>query len=148
MEGVIMSELKLKPLPKVELPPDFVDVIRIKLQGKTVRTGDVIGISILGKEVKFKVVQAYPSPLRVEDRTKITLVTHPVDVLEAKIKGIKDVILDENLIVVITEENEVLIFNQNLEELYRGKFENLNKVLVRNDLVVIIDEQKLTLIRT
>ncbi|AEC51003.1 hypothetical protein PNA2_0085 [Pyrococcus sp. NA2] len=143
-----MALLKLKPLIGEDLPSDFVEVIRSKLRGRVVRTGETVGITILGKVIEFKVVQADPSPLRVDDRTRIEFSKFSVDILERKFDGeIRDVIVSSNLIVVIVE-NEVIILNQNLEEIYRGKFEKLKNVVIGKDFVVIADGNKLKLIRT
>jgi hypothetical protein len=48
----------LKPLFDAELPAGFEEVIRSKLVGKEVKTGETVEIDLLGKPLAFKVVLA------------------------------------------------------------------------------------------
>ncbi|ASJ17005.1 ATPase [Thermococcus chitonophagus] len=137
----------LKPLTNVELPQDFAEVLRAKLKGREVKTGEVVTVNILGKPLEFKVVQAVPSPVRVSEKTAIVIARPGVDVLEIELPGKpRDVyIYGDNIIVVL--ENEVLILNQNLEEIYREKFENLIKVIQTKAGLVVVDGRRLKLIK-
>ncbi|WP_157868102.1 DUF6849 domain-containing protein [Pyrococcus abyssi] len=141
-----MKRVKLKPMINVDIPQDFSEVIKSKLKGKVLKTGDVVSVDILGKEIRFKVVQAMPSPLTVDESTGVLLTRHSVETLEINVESVEDVLLGDDIIVVI-RDNEVLILNHDLEEIYRERFENLKKVMVKGNVVVVIDGEKLKLIR-
>ncbi|CAB49585.1 Hypothetical protein PAB0458 [Pyrococcus abyssi GE5] len=143
---VEVKRVKLKPMINVDIPQDFSEVIKSKLKGKVLKTGDVVSVDILGKEIRFKVVQAMPSPLTVDESTGVLLTRHSVETLEINVESVEDVLLGDDIIVVI-RDNEVLILNHDLEEIYRERFENLKKVMVKGNVVVVIDGEKLKLIR-
>ncbi|MFA4719112.1 DUF6849 domain-containing protein [Pyrococcus kukulkanii] len=137
----------LKPLANVELPQDFAEILKAKLRGREVKTGEVVTIDILGKPLEFKVVQATPSPIRVSDKTSVIIARPGVEVLEIELTGEpKEVfVYGDNIVVVL--ENEVLILNQNLEEIYRERFENLIKVIQTKAGLVVVDGRRLKLIK-
>ncbi|AMM54682.1 ATPase [Pyrococcus kukulkanii] len=137
----------LKPLANVELPQDFAEILKAKLRGREVKTGEVVTIDILGKPLEFKVVQATPSPIRVSDKTSVIIARPGVEVLEIELIGEpKEVfVYGDNIVVVL--ENEVLILNQNLEEIYRERFENLIKVIQTKAGLVVVDGRRLKLIK-
>ncbi|MFA4639643.1 DUF6849 domain-containing protein [Pyrococcus kukulkanii] len=137
----------LKPLANVELPQDFAEILKAKLRGREVKTGEVVTIDILGKPLEFKVVQAIPSPIRVSDKTSVIIARPGVEVLEIELIGEpKEVfVYGDNIVVVL--ENEVLILNQNLEEIYKERFENLIKVIQTKAGLVVVDGRRLKLIK-
>ncbi|MFA4645811.1 ATPase [Pyrococcus kukulkanii] len=137
----------LKPLANVELPQDFAEILKAKLRGREVKTGEVVTIDILGKPLEFKVVQATPSPIRVSDKTSVIIARPGVEVLEIELTGEpKEVfVYGDNIVVILG--NEVLILNQNLEEIYRERFENLIKVIQTKAGLVVVDGRRLKLIK-
>ncbi len=134
--------LILKPLFEVELPPGFEDILREKLRGKEVRTGETIEVELLGKALPFKVLLAEPSPLIVGENTRIELSTSDLSVFELEFeKPIKDVIPFDGGFVVAFED-EVLILNQEGQKVYREEFEDLNGVRASKKEVVVIHGKK------
>ncbi|MCD6189327.1 MAG: ATPase [Thermococcus sp.] len=141
-------KLILKPLFEAPLTPDFIDVIKAKLKGKEVREGDILEIALLGKPLKFKVVYAEPKVLRITDLTVIELSEKEIFSIGLEFeKEIKDVIIGEDIIVVVFED-EVLILNHKGGKIFNQKFEKLKEVRLAKDIVLVVhDENKLTIIQ-
>ncbi|AFN04017.1 atpase [Pyrococcus furiosus COM1] len=135
----------LKPLIEVDLPEDFVDIIKAKLKGQTVKSGEIITVDILGKPIEFKVLYAEPSPVKVTQKTQIKFAKGNVFEVSLDFKA-KDCIITDAFIV-LTGESEVLILNHNFEEIRRIEFENLKKIVVKGDLVVLIGEEKVKILK-
>ncbi|WP_457743013.1 DUF6849 domain-containing protein [Thermococcus sp.] len=136
----------LKPLFEAELPAGFEEVIRSKLIGREVKTGDTVDVEILGKRLPFKVLLAEPSPLRVGRRTKIEFSTGEVDEFTLEFeREVNDAIPFEDGLVVVLE-NEVRIYNWSGQKVYSKKFENLKKVRVAEGKVVVVHGSKVTVI--
>ncbi|CAD5244618.1 DUF6849 domain-containing protein [Thermococcus camini] len=140
--------LVLKPLFEAELPADFSEVIKGKLMGEELRTGEEIEVELLGKPLRFKVVLAEPSPLKVRRNTRIEFSHGEVEVVDFEFdEPVNDVIpFDGGFVVVL--EREVLILNQDWQKIYSDEFEDLNKVRVSKGKVVIIHgERKIRLVK-
>ena len=131
-------KLLLKPLFEAELPPGFEDIIREKLKGREVRTGETIEVELLGKSLPFKVLFADPSPMIVHGNTRIEISTSELSIFELEFdKPIEDVLpFDEGFVVVL--DGEVLILNREGQKIYSEEFEELNGVRVSKNGVVII----------
>lgn len=138
----------LKPLFEAELPPDFSEVIKSKLMGKEVRTGEEIEVEILGKPLRFKVVLAEPSLLKVGRETKIEFSHGEIEVLDFEFEEpVKEVVPFEKGFVVVLER-KVLILNHSGQKIYSDEFEELNEVRASKGTVVIVhDKNKLRLIK-
>ncbi|AIU70854.1 ATPase [Thermococcus eurythermalis] len=138
----------LKPLFEAELPPDFSEVIKNKLMGKEVRTGEEIGIEILGKPLRFKVVLAEPSPLEVGKETRVEFSHGEIEVLDFEFdEPVKEVLPFEKGFVVVLNK-EVLILNHDGQKVYSNEFEELNEVRASKGAVVIVhDKNKLRLVK-
>ncbi|ALV61849.1 hypothetical protein ADU37_CDS01500 [Thermococcus sp. 2319x1] len=138
----------LKPLFEASLTPDFIEVIRAKLKGKEVREGDVLEIDLLGKPLKFKVVYAEPEVVKITDSTAIELSREEIFFTTLKFeKEIEDLLLGESIIAVVFDD-EVLILNQRGHKIFNRKFEKLKEVRVtKNTVLVVHDENKLTIIQ-
>lgn len=138
--------LVLKPLFDAELPAGFEEIIRSKLVGKEVKTGETVEIDLLGKPLPFKVALAEPSPVRVSRNTRVEIVSDEVSGITIEFSGeVKDVIPFRKGLVVILG-NEVRILNWNGQKLYSGEFEGLKDVKVAEDRVVVIHGEKVTLL--
>ncbi|NJE10689.1 ATPase [Thermococcus sp. MAR1] len=140
--------LVLKPLFEAELPADFSEVIKSKLMGEELRTGEEIEVELLGKPLRFEVVLAEPSPLKVRRNTRIEFSHGEVEVIDFEFdEPVKEVIpFDGGFVVVL--ERKVLILNQDGQKIYSDEFENLNKVRVSKGRVVIIHgERKIRLVK-
>lgn len=140
--------LILKPLFEVELPPEFVEILKSKLKGKEVKEGETIEIDLLGKSLSFKVVYAEPKEFKVDVRTRIELTEKEVVPISFEFeKPVKDVIPFEKGFVVVFE-NEVLILNQEGHKIFNMKFEKITKIVINGNAVVVIhNDKKLTIIR-
>ncbi|WP_456422806.1 DUF6849 domain-containing protein [Thermococcus sp.] len=136
----------IKPLFEAELPAGFEEVIRSKLVGREVKTGETIDVEILGKRLHFKVLLAEPSPLRVNKATRIEFSRGEVGEVTLEFEGeVNDAIpFDGGMVVVLG--NEVRIYNRSGQKVYSRKFENLKKVRVSEDGVVVIHGKKVTLL--
>jgi len=128
----------LKPLFEAELPADFSEVIKGKLMGKELRTGEEIEVELLGKSLRFKVVLAEPSPLKVNRSTRIEFSQGEVEVVDFEFdESVREVIPFEKGFVVVLA-SKVLILNQDGQKIYSDEFEELNGVRVSKGTVVII----------
>jgi len=128
----------LRPLFEAELPADFSEVIKGKLMGREIHTGEEIEIDILGKPLRFKVILAEPSPLKVGRRTKIEFSRGEVEVVDFEFdEPVREVVpFGKGFVVVL--EKKVLILNHNGQKIYSDEFEDLKGVRVSKDSVVII----------
>jgi len=128
----------LRPLFEAELPADFSEVIKGKLMGEEIRTGEEIEVELLGKSLRFKVVLAEPSPLKVGRGTKIEFSQGEVEVVDFEFdESVRDAIPFEKGFVVVLA-SKVLILNHNGQKIYSDEFEELNGVRVSKGTVVII----------
>lgn len=141
-------KLVLKPLFEVELPPEFVDILRAKLKGREIKEGETIEINLLGKNLAFKVLYAEPKELKVSEKTKVELASGEILKLNFEFgKPIKEIIPFEKGIVVMFE-HEVLILSEEGHKIYNEIFEGLKEVRVAKNLIAVIHDggKKLTLI--
>ncbi|ACJ16483.1 hypothetical protein, conserved [Thermococcus onnurineus NA1] len=130
--------LVLKPLFEAELPAGFEEIVREKLAGKEVRTNEEVEIDLLGKPLRFKVLLAEPSPMKVARSTRVEFSTGEVRIIDFEFDDpIRDVISFEKGFVVVFP-NKVLILNHNGQKIYSDEFEELNKVSVSKETVVIV----------
>lgn len=145
---MIRVRLLLKPLFEVELPPEFVEILKSKLKGREVREGEIIDIDLLGRPLSFKVVYAEPKEFKVDIRTRIELTEKEVVPVSLEFeRPVKDIIPFEKGFVVVFE-NEVLILNQEGHKIFNIKFENITKVVINGDVIAVIhNDKKLTIIR-
>jgi len=141
-------KLILKPLFEAPLTPDFIEVIKTKLKGKEVREGDVLEIDLLGKPLKFKAIYAEPEVIKVTNLTAIELSKEEIFSITLEFeKEIKDLLLGESIIAVVFDD-EVLILNHRGHKIFNQKFEKLKEVrLAKNTVLVVHDENKLTIIQ-
>lgn len=131
--------LILRPLFEAELPADFDEVVRSKLIGREVETGQEIEIDLLGRPpLRFRVILAEPSPLKVKKGTKIEFSTGSMEVIDFEFdEPVRDVVpFDMGFVIVL--DRKVLILNRNGQKIYSDEFEDLNGVRVSKDAVVII----------
>ncbi|NJD99864.1 ATPase [Thermococcus sp. LS1] len=140
--------LVLKPLFEAELPAGFEEIVREKLAGKEVRTGEEVEIDLLGKPLRFKVLLAEPSPMKVARSTRVEFSTGEVKIINFEFdEPVKDIIPFEKGFVVVFS-NKVLILNHNGQKIYSDEFEELNKVSVSKETVVIVHgKNKLRLVK-
>ena len=138
----------LRPLFEADLPPDFSEVIKNKLLGKEVRTGEEISVELLGKPLRFKVVLAEPSPLKVGKETRVEFSHGEIEVLDFEFdEPVKEVLPFEKGFVVVLNK-EVLILNHDGQKVYSDEFEELNEVRASKGAVVIVhDKNKLRLVK-
>lgn len=130
--------LILRPLFEAELPADFDEVVRSKLIGREVETGQEIEIDLLGRPLRFRVILAEPSPLKVKKGTRIEFSTGSMEVIDFEFdEPVRDVVpFDMGFVIVL--DRKVLILNRNGQKIYSDEFEDLNGVRVSKDAVVII----------
>lgn len=130
--------LVLRPLFEAELPADFSEVIRSKLMGTEVRTGEEIEVDLLGKPLRFKVLLAEPSPLKVRRNTRIDFSTGSAEVVDFEFdEPVSEVIpFDKGFVVVLGRK--VLILNHTGQKIYSDEFDDLKGVRVSKGTVVII----------
>jgi len=140
--------LVLRPLFEAELPADFGEVIKNKLTGREVRTGEEIEVELLGKPLRFKVLLAEPSPLKVGRNTKVEFSTGVAEVLDFEFdEPVREVVpFDGGFVIVLS--GKVLILNHTGQKIYSDEFEELNGVRVSKGTVVIIhDGNKIRLVK-
>ncbi len=135
--------LVLKPLFEVELPPEFVDILKAKIRGREIKEGEVVEIDLLGKPLKFEVIYAEPKEFRVREDTKIELSSEKPLTLDFEFnKAVRNVIFLEKSIVLIFED-EILVLTEDGHKIYNEKFEGLKEVRgTKNMLVVVHGEGK------
>ncbi|KUH31321.1 ATPase [Thermococcus celericrescens] len=138
----------LKPLFEAELPADFSEVIKGKLMGEELRTGEEIEVELLGKSLRFKVVLAEPSPLKVGKSTRIEFSQGEVEVVDFEFEGPVSEVIPFEKGFVIAFEREVLILNHNGQKIYSDEFDDLKAVRVsKNSVVIIYEENKIRLVK-
>ncbi|AMQ19328.1 DUF6849 domain-containing protein [Thermococcus peptonophilus] len=138
--------IMLRPPFDAELPAGFEEIIRSKLMGKEVTTGETVEIDLLGKPLRFEVILADPSPMKVSKNTRIEITRNEVKEITLEFdEKVKEVLpFSKGPVVVL--ENEVRIYNWSGQKLYSGKFEELKEVRVAEGRVVVVHGSKLTII--
>ncbi len=135
---VVVVRVVLKPLFDVELPGGFEEILRGKLVGKELKTGEEVEIDLLGKPLRFRVILAEPSPLRVTKDTRIELSREKVEVFDLEFEeNVEDVIPFRGGFVVVAGR-KVFILDEGGQKLYSGEFDELKGVRVSEETVVII----------
>ena len=136
----------LKPLFEAELPAGFEDIVREKLRGKEVKSGETVEVDLLGKPLPFKVLLAEPSPLKVGRGTKIEFSTGEVEEFTLEFEGEVDDAIPFAKGLVLVLGSEVRIYNWSGQKVYRREFENLKKVRVTEGKVVVVHGREITVI--
>jgi hypothetical protein len=136
----------LKPLFDTELPAGFEEIMREKLRGRELKTGETVEVELLGKPLPFKVLLAEPSPLKVDKGTKIEFSTGEVEEFTLEFESEVDdaVPFEKGLVVVLG--SEVRIYNWSGQKVYMKKFENLKKVRAAEGKVVVVHGEKITVV--
>ena len=136
----------LKPLFEAELPTGFEDIVREKLRGMELRTGETVEVELLGKPLPFKVLLAEPSPLKVDKGTKIEFSAGEVEEFTLEFENeIDDAVpFAKGLVLVIG--SEVRIYNWSGQKVYSREFENLKKVRAAEGKVVVVHGREVTVI--
>ncbi|WP_297476314.1 ATPase [Thermococcus sp.] len=139
--------LVLKPLFDAELPAGFEEVVRAKLRGKEVKTGEQVAVELLGEPLHFKVLLAEPSPLKVDAGTRIEFSSGDIDVVNIEFdRPVDDVIpLREGFAVVLGDE--IVILSKDGQKLYSEEFKGLKGIRVTEDSVVVIHGSGIKIIR-
>ena len=139
--------LILKPLFDAELPAGFEEVVRAKLLGKEVKTGEEVVVNLIGEPLHFKVLLAEPSPLKVDERTKIEFSSGGIDVVNIEFdRPVDDVIPLENGFVVVLG-NEIVVLSKEGQKLYSEEFKELKGIRATEDSVVVIHGSGIKIIR-
>lgn len=139
--------LVLKPLFEAELPAGFDEVVRTKLRGKEVRTGEKISVELLGEPLHFKVLLAEPSPLKVDERTRVEFSSGDIDVINIEFdRPVDDVIPLENAFVVVLG-NRIVVLSKEGQNLYSEEFRELKGIRATEDSVVVIHDSGIKIIR-
>ncbi|WP_297552918.1 ATPase [Thermococcus sp.] len=136
----------LKPLFEAELPAGFEDIVREKLRGKEVKSGETVEVDLLGKPLPFKVLLAEPSPLKIGRGTKIEFSTGEVEEFTLEFEGEVDDAIPFAKGLVLVLGSEVRIYNWSGQKVYRREFENLKKVRVTEGKVVVVHGREITVI--
>lgn len=138
--------LILKPLFEAPLPPEFVEVLREKLMGKEVEEGETVEIELLGKRLPFRVLYAEPSQVKVGRGTRIEVTREEISSVTLEFnKRPREVLpMDDGFVLIF--DGEVRVFNRRGHEVYRREFDNLNKVSVVKNTVVVLHGKNVTLI--
>ncbi|ASJ07506.1 DUF6849 domain-containing protein [Thermococcus pacificus] len=139
--------LILKPLFDSELSAGFEEIVRTKLIGREVRTGEKIEITLLGEPLHFKVLLAEPSPMKVDKTTKIEFSFGDIDVVNVEFeKPVDDVIPTGRGFVVILGR-EIVVLSKDGQKLYSEEFKELKGIRVTEDSVVVIHGDGVKIIR-
>ncbi|NJF24597.1 ATPase [Thermococcus sp. Bubb.Bath] len=139
-------KITLKPLFDVELPAGFEEIIRSKLIGREVKTGETVEIDLLGKPLAFKAILTDPSPMKVSQNTRIEITRSEVKEITLEFSGEVREVLSFSKGLVVVLENEVRIYNWNGQKLYSREFEELKEVRVAEGKVVVVYGDKVTVI--
>ncbi len=136
----------LKPLFDAELPAGFEEIVREKLRGRELRTGETVEVDLLGKPLPFKVLLAEPSPLKVGKGLKIEFSTGEIEEFTLEFeRGVDDAVpFTKGLVVVLG--SEVRIYNWSGQKIYSRRFENLKKVRIAEGKVVIVHGEEVTVV--
>ena len=138
----------LKPLFDAELPSGFEDILKAKLSGREVRTGAEIEVELLGKPLRFRVLLAEPSPLRIGKGVNVEMVEGPLEVFDVEFNDPIEGVLPFEKGFVVMFPRRVLILNRNGQKIYSDEFDELNSVNVSNDVVVIVhDRSKIRIVK-
>ncbi len=139
--------LILKPLFDAELPAGFEEVVRTKLLGREVKSGEGVVVDLIGEPLHFKVLLAEPSPLKVDERTKIEFSSGNIDVVNIEFdRPVDDVIpLEKGFVVVLG--NEIVVLSKEGQKLYSEEFKPLKGIRVTEDSVVVIHGSGIKIIR-
>ncbi len=139
--------LILKPLFDAELPAGFEEVVRAKLLGKEVKTGDKVAVDLIGEPLHFKVLLAEPSPLKVDEGTKIEFSSGDIDVVNIEFsRPVDDVIpLEKGFVVVLG--SEIVVLSKEGQKLYSEEFKELKGIRATEDSVVVIHGSGIKIIR-
>jgi hypothetical protein len=138
--------LILRPLFEAELPAGFEEIIRSKLVGKEVKTGETLEVDLLGKPLPFEVVLADPSPSKVSRDARIEITRSKVREITFQFEGDVRKVLPFSKGVVILLENEVRIYDWNGQKVYSREFEELKEVRVAEERVVVVHGREVTII--
>lgn len=138
--------LIIKPLFDVELPAGFEEIVRSKLAGREVKTGETVEIDLLGKPLAFRVVLADPSPMKVSKNTRIEITRSEVKEVTLEFNEKVREVLPFSKGLVIVLENEVRIYNWSGQKIYSREFEELKEVRVAEGKVVVVHGSKVTVI--
>ncbi|ASJ09608.1 ATPase [Thermococcus siculi] len=138
--------LVLKPLFDAELPAGFEEIVLSKLSGREVTTGDTVEIDLLEKPLKFKVLLAEPSPLKVGKGVRVEFSAGEVSEVTIEFEREVDRVLPFGKSIVVVLEDEVLILNHMGQKVYSRRFEKLKEVKVVENKVVVVHGDKITLI--
>ncbi len=138
--------LVLKPLFDSELPAGFEEILKAKLAGREVKTGDTVEIDLLGKPLPFKVLLAEPSPLKVGRGTRVEFSLGEVSEVTLEFERDVDRVLPFGNGIVVVLGDEVLILNLMGQKVYSRRFEKLKEVKVTENKVVVVHGNKITLI--
>ena len=136
----------LKPLFEAELPAGFEEIIREKLRGRELKTGETIEVELLGKPLPFKVLLAEPSPLKVDKGTKIEFSAGEVEEFTLEFESEVDDAIPFAKGLVVVLGSEVRIYNWSGQKVYMKKFENLKKVRAAEGKVVVVHGRKITVV--
>ncbi|WP_297437136.1 ATPase [Thermococcus sp.] len=138
----------LKPLFDAELPSGFEDILKAKLSGREVRTGVEVEVELLGKPLKFRVLLAEPSPLRIGSGVNLEIVGGALEVLDMEFDDPVEGVLPFGKGFVVMFPRRVLILNQNGQKIYSDEFGELNSVNVSEDVVVVVhDRSKIRIVK-
>jgi len=135
----------LKPLFDTELPAEFGEIVREKLKGRELRTGETVEVELLGKPLPFKVLLAEPSPIKVRDGVRVELSRGEVDEVTLSIGSVEDAVPFEGGLAVVVGE-ELVLLDWRFRELYRRTFPGLKKVRAANGKVVVVHGEKITIL--
>ncbi|WP_297464570.1 ATPase [Thermococcus sp.] len=139
--------LVLKPLFDAELPSGFEEILRAKLSGREVKTGDIVEVDLLGKPLAFRVLLAEPSPLKVGENTKIELSPGEIETITVEFDGPVDDVLPFGRGFAVIRGNEVVLLSGEGQKIYSEQFENLKGVRTTENAVVVIDGRRIRIIR-
>ncbi|WP_456368041.1 DUF6849 domain-containing protein [Thermococcus sp.] len=138
--------LVLKPLFNAELPHGFEEIVLSKLTGREVKTGDTVEIDLLGKTLRFKVVQADPSPMRVERKTRIELTTSEIDEITLEFDDEVEEVMPFARGIAVVLGNRVELYDWKGQKVYSRKFDKLKEIRVTEERVVIVHGKNITIL--
>ncbi|EEB73258.1 ATPase [Thermococcus sp. AM4] len=136
----------LKPLFEAELPAGFEDIVREKLRGRELKTGETVEVELLGKPLPFKVLLAEPSPLKVGKGTKIEFSAGEVEEFTLEFESEVDDAIPFAKGLVVVLGSEVRIYNWSGQKVYSREFENLKKVRAAEGKVVVVHGREVTVV--
>lgn len=147
LQGVFELHLILRPLFEAELPADFLEILKTKLDGRELREGETITVDILGKPLPFEVAYAEPRVLKVKRNTRIEISRSPVSLIELEFEKEIERLVPFSGGFVVVFGDEVLILNRKGHKIFNKRFEKLKEVKASgNSVAVVHDGKRLTLI--